>query len=228
MQKIIVKETGRINKILADAGICSRREADKMITGGKIFDGRRKIELGERFEAGSEIIVKTGVKDVIEYALYFKPRGEITGVLPDYPNLHPVGRLDKESDGLMIYTNDYRVTEKLLNPKYENQKEYRVKIREKATPRVERILMEGIYTAEDEYKPAKKVTVDETGHIVHVTLIEGKKHEVRRMMNALNLTIDVLTRVRIMDFKIGRMRVGEMRMMTEAEVENLKQKLDII
>jgi pseudouridine synthase len=148
--------------------------------------------------------------------------------LPDYPNLHPVGRLDKESDGLMIYTNDYRVTEKLLNPKYENQKEYRVKIREKATPRVERILMEGIYTAEDEYKPAKKVTVDETGHIVHVTLIEGKKHEVRRMMNALNLTIDVLTRVRIMDFKIGRMRVGEMRMMTEAEVENLKQKLDII
>jgi 23S rRNA pseudouridine2604 synthase len=228
MQKITVKEEGRINKILADAGICSRREADKMIAGGKIFDGRRKIELGERFEAGTEITIKTGVNDKIEYALYYKPRGEVTGVLPIAQNLHPVGRLDKESDGLIVYTNDYRVTERLLNPIYENQKEYRVRIREKATPRVERILMEGIYTVEDEYKPAKKVTIDESGHIVNITLIEGKKHEVRRMMNALNLTIDSLTRVRIMDFKIGRMRAGELRLMDESEIENLKQKLKIV
>ena len=132
-----------------------------------------------------------------------------------------MGRLDKESDGLLIYTNDHRLTDALLNPKNEVEKEYRVSIREKATPRVERILLDGIKTQEGEYKPAKRVFIHEDGLTVDVVITEGKKHEIRRMFNALNLTINTLTRKRIATLNDKYIRSGQAKVIDPADLEKL-------
>ena len=103
----------------------------------------------------------------------------------------------------MIYSNDYRIVEELLNPKNEFEREYHVSVRENTSPRVKIILERGISTREAEYAPAKKVTIDnENKNSIKIILTEGKKHEIRRMLNALNLTILSLKRVRFLFLKL--------------------------
>jgi 23S rRNA pseudouridine2604 synthase len=217
------KEDTRLNKFLAESGVCSRREADKLINAYKVFINGSAAELGQKVKFGDVVDIRSEKKQAI-YALYYKPKDEETGVINDDPilnGLHPVGRLDKQSDGLLIYTNDYRVTDALLNPKNENDKKYVVRVREKMTPRVERILLAGITTQEDNYAPVKDVKISEDGHYLDITLTEGKKHEIRRMMNALNLTVISLTRVAILFLNNKKMRAGESRYLTENETEKL-------
>ena len=222
MNEYIIKTESRANKAIADLGICSRREADRLIEAGKVVVNGKQITLGRVLVPGDRLIVKSQAKN-LRYVLYNKPRGEVTGenskeVLGD---LHPVGRLDKESDGLLIYTNDHRVVDALLNPKNKIEKEYRVNIREKATPRVERILLDGITTQEDTYAPVKQVFIHDDGMTVDITLTEGKKHEIRRMMNALNLTINSLTRTRITFLSNKFLRPGQAKELTDLELEKL-------
>lgn len=222
MQEIKATTEGRINKFLADSGVCSRREADKLIESNKVHINKKLAVLGSKVSIGDTVTVKSEQKD-LKYVLYFKPRGEVTGVSDKelLLGLHPVGRLDKESDGLLIYTNDHRLTDALLNPKNEVEKEYRVSIREKATPRVERILLDGIKTQEGEYKPAKRVFIHEDGLTVDVVITEGKKHEIRRMFNALNLTINTLTRKRIAILNDKYIRSGQAKVIDPADLEKL-------
>lgn len=210
----------RINKALQEAGIASRRESDKLIESGKVFINKKKAELGQIVKAGEEIDIRTQDKEN-RYALYYKPRGEVTGVSSKekLAGLHPVGRLDKESEGLLIYTSDYRLVDALLNPKNKIEKEYKVKIREKATPRVERILKAGITTQEATYEPVKNIRMSGDSKTLYITLTEGKKHEIRRMMNALFLTIDSLTRIRIENFKIKNMKPGQVQELSVSDFE---------
>jgi pseudouridine synthase len=228
MQEYIIKSESRINKALADLGVCSRREADKLIESGKVFINKRQATLGSKVSAGDTVTIKTEAKN-LKYFLYFKPRGEVTGEInkESLAGLHPVGRLDKESDGLLIYTNDHRVVDALLNPKNEVEKEYRVTVREKATPRVERILLDGIETQEGEYKPAKRVFIHEDGLTVDITITEGKKHEIRRMLNALNLTINTLTRKRIATLNDRTIRSGQAKEIEPHDLERLFKVLKI-
>ena len=224
-----VKTESRINKALADAGLCSRREADKLIQAGKVFINKKNAKLGSVVVEGDIVTVKSEAKS-LKYFLYYKPKGEVTGVSSkeSLSGLYPVGRLDKESDGLLIYTNDHRVVDALLNPKNKIEKEYRVSVREKATPRVERILLDGIKTQEDVYAPVKKVFIHDDGLTVDVTLTEGKKHEIRRMMNALNLTINSLTRTRITFLSNKYMRQGQAKELTDIELEKLFKILKLL
>lgn len=222
MKEITVssKESVRINTFLRDQGIGSRRTIDDYITKNYITINNKAATLGSKVTKGDTIRIKQITKDLI-YALYHKPRGEITGRNEHLPQCEPLGRLDKESEGLLLYSNDYRVVDALLNPKYGREKEYEVVIREKATPRVITLLKKGIRTQEAEYAPVKSVAIYNEGYSLRIILTEGKKHEIRRMLNALNLTVISLKRVRIMSFVIRGLKSGAVYILTPKQVEVL-------
>ncbi len=218
-------EEVRLNKYLSLAGICSRREADTLMDDKKIAVNGRHVSPGVKVVNGDALTIMQD-EALCLYYLYYKPRGEsVEEKIEKGVALDPVGRLDKESEGLLLYTNDFRVIEKVLHPSFENEKEYTVTVREKPTPRVERLLMAGIKTQEGTYKPAKKVRLfPETSKIV-ITLTEGKKHEIRRMLNALNLTISKLVRTKLLFFTTTSMREGVMRELTKLEKVRLLKDL---
>ena len=214
------KEPIRINTFLRDQGVGSRRTIDDYISKNYITINNKAATLGSKVTKGDIVRVKQITKDLI-YALYHKPRGEVTGRQESLPGCEPLGRLDKESEGLLLYSNDYRVVDALLNPKYEREKEYEVIIREKATPRVVTLLKKGIRTQEAEYAPVKSVAIHNEGYSLRIVLTEGKKHEIRRMLNALNLTVATLKRVRIMSFVIRGLKSGTVHILTPKQVETL-------
>lgn len=218
----------RINKFLSDFGALSRREADKLIEAKKIHINNKIALLGDRVINGDSIVINEKIK-TNKYFIYNKKRGEETAFkMIDNLRYDPVGRLDKESEGLLIYSNDFRIVEELLNPKNELEREYVVTVREKTSPRVKVLLEKGISTREAVYAPAKKVTLDpENKNLIKIILTEGKKHEIRRMLNALNFTISSLKRVRFLFLKLDNLNPGQMRELKENEVEKLLKALKI-
>lgn len=218
--KYTKKEPVRINVFLRDEGVASRRAIDDYITKKYIKINGKIATLGSKVEKGDTVNVTSPSKNLI-YALYNKPRGEVTGRHAELAGCEPMGRLDKESEGLLLYTNDYRVSDALLNPKNGREKEYEITVREKATPRVVTLLKKGIYTQEGTFSPVKAVTIYGEGHSLRIILTEGKKHEIRRMLNALNLTVLTLKRVRIMSFNIHGLKSGMVHKLNERQVEKL-------
>jgi pseudouridine synthase len=220
------KEPIRLNKYLSDSGIISRRKADSLISLGLVMINDHIAILGDKVKHKDVVTMQLPGHSPV-YALYYKPRGQVTGKVSDLPGCEPVGRLDKESEGLLLYTNDYRVTDALLNPLHAREKEYEVVIREKATPRVETLLKKGIRTQEAQYAPVKDIKIYEDGHRLRIILTEGKKHEIRRMMNALNLTIVSLKRIRIMSFLIHGLTSGKSHMLSLRQVTTLLKELGL-
>lgn len=222
MKEFIVKQKEhiRINTFLRDNGIGSRRAIDDYISKNHVFINGKTATLGSKVKHNDIVRVERIIKDLY-YALYHKPRGEVTGRHIDLPGCEPIGRLDKESEGLLLYTNDYRVVDALLNPKHAREKEYDVTVREKMTPRVITLLKKGIYTQEAHYAPVKSVAIYNEGHSLKIILTEGKKHEIRRMLNALNLTVMSLKRIRIMSFSIHGLKAGTLHKLSTRQVARL-------
>lgn len=210
----------RINIFLRDLGFGSRRSIDEYISKNYVTINNKAATLGSKVSKGDIVRIKEIQKDLV-YALYNKPRSEVTGANESIPGCEPLGRLDKESEGLLLYSNDYRVVDALLNPKHKREKEYEVAIREKATPRVVTLLKKGIRTQEALYAPVKSVAIYNEGYSLRIILTEGKKHEIRRMLNALNLTIMSLKRVRIMSFVIRGLKTGTVHILNQKQIETL-------
>ena len=223
---VTTKEEVRINAFLRDEGIGSRRTIDDYITKNYVTINAKPATLGSKVSKGDIVRVKTITKDLV-YALYHKPRGEVTGRHVDLKDCEPLGRLDKESEGLLLYSNDYRVVDALLNPKHGREKEYEVTVREKATPRVVTLLKKGIRTQEAQYAPVKSVAIYGEGYSLRIILTEGKKHEIRRMLNALNLTVMSLKRVRIMSFVLHGLKKKELHKLTTKQIDVLLQECGI-
>ena len=208
----------RINKHLAHKNYCTRREADTLIESGKVLINGKHAKLGDKVEETDEVQVRFRPKKY-RYFAYNKPRGVIThspdegetDIRESVPieGVFPIGRLDKDSAGLIILTDDGRITDKLLNPDFAHEKEYIVTtkedLRSNFKTRMERgVVIEGYKTKECRVKvlsPNKFV----------VTLTEGKKHQIRRMCAALGLVVDRLERVRIMNIHLSGLKVGEHR-----------------
>lgn len=224
--KVTNKEEMRLNAFLRDEGIGSRRTIDEYIEQGFIKINGKQAELGSRIKKGDTVSIVSPQKDLM-YALYYKPRGEVTGRHPELPGCEPLGRLDKESEGLLLYSNDYRLSDALLHPRHAREKEYEVVVREKCTPRVVTILKRGIRTQEAEYAPVKSVSVYNEGRSLKIVLTEGKKHEIRRMLNALNLTVLSLKRVRILSFVSHGLKAGHVHMLSPRQVATLYKELNI-
>jgi pseudouridine synthase len=210
------KEPVRLNVFLRDEGIGSRRTIDDYISKNYVLINGKQATLGDKVSKNDIVRVKHVTKDLV-YALYHKPRGEVTRKLAELPDCEPLGRLDKESEGLLLYSNDFRVVDALLNPKFGREKEYEVVVREKATPRVVTLLKKGIYTQEATYAPVKSISIYNEGYSLRIILTEGKKHEIRRMLNALNLTVVSLKRVRIMSFVIHGLKAKTVHILTDKQ-----------
>ncbi len=206
----------RINKYLAMRGHSTRRGADELIRAHKVYINGREAELGDKVQADDAVEVRSGGKPKnTVYFAYNKPRGDITEQA-NAKGIFPVGRLDKDSHGLIILTNDGRITDRLLNPDREHEKEYRVKTTERLREGFCERMAKGIDIGDHVTAPC---TVTRTGDFsFHITLKEGKKHQIRRMVDAMKNGVADLERIRVMNIKLDNLKPGATRPIEGAEL----------
>jgi pseudouridine synthase len=228
-----MEEQIRINKYLAMRGVATRRDADKLIEAGKVLINNRKAVLGDKVSSTDKVdVIGKQTKKFVYYA-YNKPRGVIThspqkgetDVLTSSKlrGVFPIGRLDKDSEGLLILTNDGRITDRLLGPEYEHEKEYMVKTRIPVKPFHMNCMQHGMDLEGIKTKPCEvKITGENAFRII---LTEGKKHQIRRMCDSLNLPIDTLKRVRVMNIRVDGLKSNEYR---EIVGDELKEFLELL
>jgi len=230
----------RINKYLAHTGVASRREADELITKGKVTVNGTKATMGQAIEATDDvqIIGKTKAKT---YYAYYKGRGVITHspgegetdiatrLAKDFGLTHvaPIGRLDKDSEGLMILSNDGRLTGPLLDPENSKEKEYDVLVDKTINGMFKRAMEAGVDIEGYRTKPARLVANPKNDKRFNLILTEGKKHQIRRMCAALGYQIQTLKRVRIMDIELGKLKPNQYRKIEGAELTSLLKSLHI-
>lgn len=197
----------RINKYLADKKVSTRRGADELIKEKKVFINGKLAVLGSKVLEKDIVEVKGAEKKEYKYFAYNKP----IGIETDSPRegLFPLGRLDKASHGLLILTNDGRITDQLLNPKYFHEKEYVVRTLNKLRSNFKQKMEAGVNIEGYVTKKCKiQILSDFTFKII---LTEGKKHQIRRMCSALFQEVADLKRERIMNIKLGNLKSGAMR-----------------
>jgi len=230
----------RINRYLAKRNFCSRREADTLITKGIVTINGRKAILGDRVNENDKVEVNTKSTTAIknrQYFAYYKPIGVVTHS-PEAgqisieksgnftPEFFPIGRLDKDSQGLIIMTNDGRITDKLLNPDYEHEKEYMVHVNKKINNFFVRHMSEGIELEDFTTKLAIVERLDE--FVFRIVLTEGKKHQIRRMCTALGYEVTDLKRVRVMNVKVGSLKPNQKKEIKDEELKIFLTSLDIL
>ena len=230
-------------------GLASRRESDRLIENGYVLVNGKRATLGMAVNAGDEVVVNEGSKKKeMVYLAYYKPWGIATQGLKNQPSvitnwqskgIFPIGRLDKESEGLLILTNDGRVTSKILGepasaPDFAKastgkeamagkedkfEKEYIVEVREKLRGGIPAIFEKGMRTDIGDLLPAKARLM--TDYRLNIVLREGKKHQIRVMLSELGYTVTLLKRIRIGHIKLGKLESGKTRPLTQAEVDEL-------
>jgi 23S rRNA pseudouridine2604 synthase len=204
----------RINKYLALQKISTRRGADELVKNKKVFINGKLAVLGSKIENGDKVEVRGADKKEYVYFAYNKPIGIETNSPRE--DLFPLGRLDKASHGLMILTNDGRITDQLLNPKYFHEKEYLVKTKEKLRSNFKQKMETGVNIEGYLTKKCKvKVINDFTFKVI---LTEGKKHQIRRMCSALFQEVADLKRERIMNIKLGNLKPKALREIRSEEL----------
>ena len=225
----------RINKYIAHKGYTTRRGADELIEKGYVFINKKPAVIGQMVEANDIVEIRGHTHKTFDYIAFNKPKGvvthspqkyekEIKDIL-DMKGVFPIGRLDKNSHGLMILTNDGRVTDKLLNPDYKHDKEYIVTTKLKLRSSFKEKMEAGVQLEDYKTKPAKIVIVDE--NTFRITLTEGKRHQIKRMVVALFNEVTDLKRIRIMNINLGRIRSGAYRRIEGAELEGFLGDLGI-
>ena len=222
----------RLQKYLSRAGVASRRKAEALIQTGAVTVNGVRATLGQQVEADDDVRVN-GVRaqpqDHVTYLLY-KPVGVLSAVsddrgrqtvidlLPPVPGLHPVGRLDRESEGLLLVTNDGALTLHLTHPRYEHEKEYRVWCDALLTERELHALRSGV-TLDDGPAQAFAARLEPGG--CTVVLREGRNRQVRRMLGALGVGVTRLLRTRVAHLTLGDLKPGGFRQLPEAELAPL-------
>lgn len=208
----------RINKYLAHKNYCTRRDADSLIEAGKVLINGKPAKLGDKVQETDNVQVRFRTKKH-RYFAYNKPRGVIThspgederDIRQSIPlvGVFPIGRLDKDSSGLIILTDDGRITDKLLNPDFAHEKEYIVSTNEELADNFKGKMEKGVNIEGYVTKPC---TIKLQGQKrFSITLTEGKKHQIRRMCAALGYTIASLERMRIMNIQLSGLKVGAHR-----------------
>lgn len=223
----------RINKYLAEAGIVSRRGADQWILDGRVMINGSPAELGSRVEEGDEVKVDGKVisqEQELVYLVLNKPVGitstterHIEGNIVDFvghdKRIFHVGRLDKDSDGLILLTNDGDIVNEILRSENDHEKEYIVTVNERLTDTFLEKMAKGVKILDTVTKPCK---VKKLGPFTFsIILTQGLNRQIRRMCSALGFTIKRLQRVRIMNIDLGDLPVGKWRDLTAEEKKEL-------
>ncbi len=227
-------EPMRLNKYLVDAGVCSRRAADRLITLGKVLVNGARAELGQKVNGSEKIVVsgklvgKPPEKHV--YLAFHKPIGIICTSDPtakdniieavNYPDrVFHIGRLDVASSGLILLTNDGNVVNKILRAEGKHEKEYVVTIDRTVTPEFVHTLSTGVEIMGRKTLPAKVTKLGDTSFAI--TLVEGRNRQIRRMCEAMRVNVKRLERIRVMNIQLGSLPPGKWRHLTPSEESQL-------
>lgn len=226
----------RINKYIAHQGIATRTEADKLIERGLVYINGTKAVLGDKVLATDTVEVRATQKKTYVYMAYYKPKGIVTHSpkpgetsINDtiaMPDVFPVGRLDKNSHGLLILTNDGRVTDRLLNPRTEHEKEYIVRTKEKLRTSFKEKMEQGVNIEGYVTKPCR-ITIRGDREF-SIILTEGKRHQIKRMVVALFNEVTDLKRIRIMNVTLSGLQPGDMRQLDGTELATFLDTLGLL
>lgn len=228
----------RLNRFLAESGVCSRREADRLIEAGKVIVGDHVAKVGECVSEGDRVeydgrVLKGMTKTVV--LAFYKPRGVTTSEKDDHADRlisdyidYPVrvtyaGRLDRDSEGLILLTNDGSLIDHMMRGANRHEKEYVVNVNGELTEEICDRLRNGIFLPELNVKtrPCKVVIKDK--HTMSVTLTQGLNRQIRRMCDQVGLKVKRLKRVRVMNITLGNLKSGEYRELTDQEIRGLRQ-----
>ena len=225
----------RINKFLSEAGVCSRREADRALEAGQISIGERVAVLGDRVQENDTVYYKgRPVRREEERILiaFHKPRGIVCTTSKKeginivdfigYPKrIYPVGRLDKDSTGLILLTNDGDIVNKMMRAGNYHEKEYVVTVNRDITDDFVLKMSEGVPILDTVTRACK---VWKTGtREFHIILTQGLNRQIRRMCEALDYRVKTLKRIRIMNISLGDLKEGTYRDVTDAEWSKLQR-----
>ena len=233
----------RLQKYLARCGVASRRKAEELIAGGLVaVNGQVVRELGTKVEPGSDRVTVAGRPIVLEtegiYLMVNKPQGYITGnrdpqgrrtvlaLLPEgFPRVFPVGRLDYNTTGLLLLTNDGELAYTLTHPKFQVEKVYQTLVRGVPETAVLTQLRQGILLEDGLTHPAAVdiIKVKAGNAILSISLREGRKRQVRRMCAAVGHPVLELERVALGPLRLGDLALGQYRQLTATELQSLKR-----
>jgi pseudouridine synthase len=237
MRPASTKSTVRINKHMADIGLSSRREADELIHAGKVAVNGVKAVMGMQIDPEKDkVTLRGGKPQKYAYYAFNKPIGIVTTGAEEgdedilestrFPTpVFPVGRLDKDSHGLLIMTNDRRITHRLLDPQFEHEKEYRVTLKKGITQKfIDKLehgmIIDGVRTL------GTKVT-REGDKSFRIVLKEGRNRQIRKMVEAAGDSVVDLLRIRIEHIKIGTLADGAFKSVPKAEIATRLKKLGL-
>ncbi len=231
----------RINKYLSAQGVCSRREADRLLEAGRITVDGVTAMCGQQVDDNSVICIDGSrisdekPQDVL--MAFNKPRGIVCTTtdnqgknnIVDYigydKRIYPVGRLDKDSDGLILLTNNGEITDKILRSVNGHEKEYVVKVNKKITDTFLKNMADGVYLKELDVttKPCSISRIN--NYTFRIILTQGLNRQIRRMCQESGYKVESLTRVRIMNIELGELKTGEYRIIEGKEKTMLYESL---
>jgi 23S rRNA pseudouridine2605 synthase len=234
----------RIQKIIANAGYCSRRDAEELILEGQVRVNGRIATIGQSADKMNDTIIVEGKK--IEqrkvrrvYFALFKPRGVETTLESNNPRtivtdlikcrerVIPAGRLDMDSRGLLILTNDGEMANRIMHPSYPIDKVYRVKIRGEVPTYLLERMSNGVMLVDGITRPCKVTLIKRSSDttLISMTLHEGRKRQIRRMVEAVGFTVLDLLRTRIGEITLRGLREGQSRELKKSELKSLRKTL---
>ena len=230
-------EERRLNKYLPDSGFCSRREADRLIAEGQVTVNGRVAAVGQRVPAGARVAVGKQEIEAASDKVYLavnKPVGIVSTADPREPDnivsfvgyparVYPIGRLDKDSEGLILLTSDGDIVNRILRAAGRHEKEYEVRVDKPVTPEFLSRMAKGVPVLGRTTLPCK---VRKTGpNSFNIILVQGLNRQIRRMCEYLGYAVVSLRRVRIMHISLGKMRPGQWRLLSQSELSTLMKTL---
>jgi 23S rRNA pseudouridine2605 synthase len=232
-------EPERVQKALARAGLGSRRACEDLVRQGRVRIDGRTAELGDRVDRARDRVEVDGIRVPLDPELRYyalnKPRGVVTtardpqrrpdirAFLPSGERVFPVGRLDRDTEGILLLTNDGELANRLMHPRYGVEKEYLAEVDGRPGERALAKLVRGVRLEDGvaRARSARAVAVSGGRVAVRIVMTEGRKREVRRMLAALDLPVRRLVRVRVGPVRLDRLRPGEVRELEWDEVRRL-------
>ncbi len=216
-------DSKKIQKVIAESGYCSRRKAEELVKESKVRVNNRTAKTGERVREEDEITIegkKINSRKRLIYILLNKPKGysctrkkirgerNVFDLINLDEHLFIAGRLDKDSHGLLLLTNDGNFAYRIMHPSFESEKEYLVKVRKDITKEEELEMKKGVDIGEKEKVSVKEIKRIENKRY-NLILCSGKRRQIRRMFERFNSTVDDLQRIRIDKYNLGRLKKGE-------------------
>ena len=228
----------RLNKYISDAGHCSRREADRWIEEGRVYIDGRRGSLGDRVLPGMKVTIEGGrvkAQNRHVYIVLNKPIGIVCTTDKREPmnvvdfvdhdrRIYPIGRLDKDSEGLLLMTSDGDIVNRILRAAGRHEKEYQVTVDKPVTHEFLAKMSSGVKILGTTTLPCQ---IKKTGEKAFtIILTQGLNRQIRRMCETLGYRVKTLKRVRIMNIHLGNLKLGQWRNLTAGEMKELMRRLD--